>query len=99
MLAFIGVNSKKRTYIWKIWSAWGSLSFWKVLKSEFSAVSAFARSCMARTLPMDSREPFAGMMGARQAEVKESMLSVSDDEGEGDGDGRNRMCIVGKQMI
>lgn len=47
------------------------------MKSELSAVSAFARSCMARTLPMDSRLPFSGMVGARQAEVKVSISSTS----------------------
>ena len=35
------------------------------MKSEMSAVSAFALSCIARTEPMDSRLPLAGMVGAR----------------------------------
>ena len=51
-------------------------SFWNLPKSELSALSAFARSCMARTLPIDSRLPFAGMVGARQAEIKVSIVLV-----------------------
>lgn len=47
------------------------------MKSEVSAVSAFALSCIARTEPMDSRPPLAGMVGASQAEVKASISSIS----------------------
>ena len=47
------------------------------MKSEVSVVSAFARSCIARTLPMESRLPISGMVGARQAEVKVSISSTS----------------------
>ena len=69
----------------KMCSACGSLSFWNLLKSELSAVSAFARSCMARTLPMESRLPFAGIVGARQAEVKVSISTTRLCEGDGNG--------------
>lgn len=67
-------NSKKQSETGRKHSESVLPSLWNLPKSELSAVSAFARSCIARTLPMDSILPLAGMVGARYAEVKESIL-------------------------